>query len=96
MLNIWRKKLVTIYKIFCPLNFSFLRTNGLLSESTIMLLPHPLFYSLQLTLGVFLVGAPLEVWAVWCGLGGLWVIVFLVHECGYLCYKICHRNKDIE
>ena len=48
---------------------------------------------MQVTLGVFLIGAPTQVWYVWVGLGGLWVVTFLLHELIYICYKLVHRVR---
>ena len=42
---------------------------------------------------MLLIGAPIEVWCVWAGLGGLWVIVFILHEIVYLCYKLVHKFR---
>ena len=48
----------------------------------------------QIMLGVFLVVPPMIVWAVWAGLGGLWIIVFFLHEIVYLACKIKHRKDE--
>ena len=49
----------------------------------------------QVTLGVFLVVPPLPVWIVWCILGGLWIITFIIHEIVYIILKIRNRvRKD--
>jgi len=47
----------------------------------------------QVTLGVFLIAPPLTVWAVWCGLGLLWIITFLFHEIVFLACKIKRRKE---
>lgn len=51
----------------------------------------------QVMLGVLLIGAPIVVWSLWAGLGGLWIITFIIHECVYLCYKLVHgvRQKKV-
>ncbi len=51
----------------------------------------------QVTLGVLLIGAPLLVVYVWAGLGGLWVLTFLLHEIVYVCYKLVRgvRRKRV-
>ncbi len=55
----------------------------------------PISFILQVTLGVFLIKAPLTVWAVWVGMGSAWLIAFVVHECVYVCCKIAHRGQKI-
>ena len=47
----------------------------------------------QVTLGVFLVAAPSEVWITWCGLGLGWLVTFFFHEVVHLICKIRHRVK---
>ncbi len=54
-----------------------------------------LSFFLQVTLGVFLIKAPLAVWAVWAGMGVTWLVVFVVHECVYVCCKIAHRGQKV-
>ncbi len=48
----------------------------------------------QVTLGVLLIAPPMEVWVTWCVLGGLWVMVFAVHEVVFLVCKVARRNKE--
>ena len=48
---------------------------------------------LQVTLGVFLVVAPFEVWVTWCALGLAWIATFFIHEVAFLVYKIYSRVK---
>ncbi len=52
----------------------------------------PISFILQVTLGVFLINAPLTVWV---GMGGAWLVVFVVHECVYVCFKIAHRGQKV-
>ena len=57
---------------------------------------YPLPFSLQVTLGVLLVVPPVEVWGVWSGLGGLWVITFIAHEIAFHVSKVTKAIKGYE
>lgn len=47
----------------------------------------------QVTLGVFLVVAPFEVWVTWCALGLAWIVIFFIHEVVFVIHKIYKRVK---
>jgi hypothetical protein len=47
----------------------------------------------EVTLGVFLVVAPFEVWVTWCALGLAWIATFFIHEVAFLVYKIYSRVR---
>ena len=56
--------------------------------------PLSTLFCMQVTLGVFLVVPPFEVWVTWCVLGCAWILTFLVHEVVFIIYKICKRVKN--
>lgn len=46
----------------------------------------------QVTLGVFLINAPLAVWCVWIALFSIWLSVFLFHEIVHCCCVRLHKE----
>lgn len=49
---------------------------------------------LQITLGLFLIIAPLILWAIWIGVLGLWILAFVIHETvKWVVY--CNRRRKL-
>ena len=49
---------------------------------------------LQVTLGLFLIIAPLILWAIWLGVVGLWVLAFVIHET-VKWFVYCNRRRKL-